>query len=391
MKLLVYGGSFNPPHLGHVTAVKSAQQAVQPDLTLVIPAAIPPHKALEAGSPDALERLELSRRAFEKLPGVKVSDLELHRQGKSYTSDTVKELRAEYPEAEIFFLVGTDMLETFHQWHEFRFILSEVTLVATAREDAELEKVQAAADQLIADYGARIQVLTSEPLPLASTQLRRLLKRRCGAEYLPTAVYEHIIKERLYDARPSFDYLREQSYVFLKPKRVAHVWGCEHEARRLAERWGADVEFAAEAGILHDITKKFELSDQLLLSEKYGIINDNVELQNVKLLHAKTGAAMAKDLFGVPEEVENAIRWHTTGHENMTLLEQIIYMADYIEPTREFPGVEKLRALAYEDLRSAMILGLQMSLEEVRSWGSEPHPNTVKALSWFQTQQGEDA
>lgn len=390
MKLLVYGGSFNPPHLGHVTAVKSAQQAVQPDLTLVIPAAIPPHKALEAGSPDAAARLKLTELAFGKLPGVQVSDLELHREGKSYTSDTVKELRAEYPDAEIFFLVGTDMLETFHQWHEFRFILSEVTLVATAREEEELEKVQSAAEQLKADFGARILVLTAEPLPLASTQLRRLLKHRCGAEYLPPAVYEHIIKERLYDAQPGFDYLREQSYVFLKPKRVAHVWGCEHEARRLAERWGADVEFAAEAGILHDITKKFELSDQLLLSEKYGIINDNVELQNEKLLHAKTGAAMAKDLFGVPEEVENAIRWHTTGHENMTLLEQIIYMADYIEPTREFPGVDRLRALAYEDLRSAMILGLQMSLEEVRSWGSEPHPNTVRALAWFQAHQGEN-
>ncbi len=383
MKLLVYGGSFNPPHLGHVTAVQSAQKAVQPDLTLVIPAAIPPHKALEAGSPDALERLELTRLAFEKLPGVKVSDLELHRQGKSYTSDTVRELRSLYPDAEIFFLMGTDMLETFHQWHEFQFILEQVTLVATAREEQELEKVRSAADQLITDYGARVQVLTAEPLPLASTQLRRLLKHRGGAEYLPLPVYEHIIKKRLYDAQPSFDYLREQSYVFLKPKRVAHVWGCEHEARKLAERWGADVEFAAEAGILHDITKKFELSDQLLLSEKYGIINDNVELQNEKLLHAKTGAAMAKDLFGVPEEVENAIRWHTTGHEDMTLLEQIIYMADYIEPTREFPGVDRLRALAYEDLRSAMILGLQMSLEEVRSWGSEPHTNTVKALAWF--------
>ena len=233
-------------------------------------------------------------------------------------------------------------------------------------------------------------VLTAEPLPLASTQLRKLLKRRCGAEYLPAAVYERIIRERLYEAQPGFDYLREASYAFLKPRRISHVWGCEHEARRLAERWGADVEFAAEAGILHDITKKFELSDQLLLSEKYGIINDTVELQNDKLLHAKTGAAMGKDLFGVPAEVENAIRWHTTGRPEMTLLEQVLYLADYIEPTREFPGVDELRTLAYQDLRSAMILGLKMSLEDVRRQGNEPHPNTVQALDWFLTHQGDN-
>ncbi len=390
MKLLIYGGSFNPPHVGHVRAVQAAQEAVQPDLTLVIPAAIPPHKALAAGSPPASERLALSELAFGKLPGVRVSELELHREGKSYTSDTIAQLREEYPEAELFFLVGTDMAETFHQWHEFRFILQSVTLVAMAREEQELERVQAAAERLRTEHGAKVLVLTAEPLPLASTQLRKLLKRRCGGEYLPAPVYERIIRERLYEAQPSFEYLRESSYVFLKPRRVSHVWGCEHEARRLAKRWGADEEFAAEAGILHDITKKFELSDQLLLSEKYGIINDTVELQNDKLLHAKTGAAMAKDLFGVPAEVENAIRWHTTGHPEMTLLEQIIYMADYIEPTREFPGVDELRALAYQDLSAAMILGLKMSLEDVRRQGNEPHPNTVQALDWFLTHQGDN-
>ena len=164
---------------------------------------------------------------------------------------------------------------------------------------------------------------------------------------------------------------------------MAHVWGCEHEARSLAKRWGADEGDAAEAGILHDITKKLTPAEQLLLSEKYGIINDTNELENAKLFHAKTGAALSRDLFGVPEEIESAIRWHTTAHENMTLLEQIIYLADYIEPTRDFPGVERLRKLAYEDLRAAMILGLEMGLEEIRAEGREPHENSVRALEWF--------
>ena len=153
----------------------------------------------------------------------------------------------------------------------------------------------------------------------------------------------------------------------LKPRRISHVWGCEHEARHLAERWGCDPDAAAEAGILHDCTKKLELSDQLLLSDKYGIINDTVETANTKLLHAKTGAAVAKDRFGVPLEIENAIRWHTTGKPDMTTLEKVLYMADYIEPSRDFDGVDELRRLAYTDLDAAMVLGLKMSLEDLEA------------------------
>ena len=118
-------------------------------------------------------------------------------------------------------------------------------------------------------------------------------------------------------------------------------------------------------------------------------MNDNIELANLKLLHAKTGAAMSRELFGVPEQIASAIRWHTTGREDMTLLEQVLYLADYIEPTRDFPGVEELRALAYENLSAAMILGLEMSLEELRAKGVEPHPNTVAALNWFRAREVE--
>ena len=156
-------------------------------------------------------------------------------------------------------------------------------------------------------------------------------------------MYSQIIRYRYYSAQPELSWLREKAYAWLKPKRIAHVAGCESEAVKLAMRWGEDPETAAEAGILHDITKKLNFEEQLILCGKYGIINDNLELGSPKLLHAKTGAALARDLFGVSDRVYNAIRWHTTGKPDMTLLEKIIYLADYIEPTRDFPGVEKLR------------------------------------------------
>ena len=388
MKLAIYGGSFNPPHLGHAAAIRAVQEAVKPDALRVIPAAIPPHKRLPAGSPDARERLRLAELAFGDMPGVSVSDMELRREGKSYTADTVRALRAENPGAEICLVVGTDMLETFDEWYDFEWLLRTVTLVALARDFDQQAHVQACADRLREGYGAEVQVLTAQPLPVSSTQLRMLLPMRHGTEFLSEKVYAEIIRKRLYHAQPDFSWLREQTYPMLKPRRVAHVWGCEHEARRMAERWGCDADLAAEAGILHDITKKFELSDQLLLSEKYGIINDTIELGNLKLLHAKTGAAMARDLYGVSDAVYDAIRWHTTGRPDMTLLEKIIYMADYIEPTREFPGVDTLRRLAYLDLDRAMQLGLEMSLAELRESGVPAHPNTVSALDWY-TKQGE--
>jgi nicotinate-nucleotide adenylyltransferase len=95
---------------------------------------------------------------------------------------------------------------------------------------------------------------------------------------------------------------------------VPHVLGCEETAVRLAERWGEDPGDAAEAGILHDITKKLDKQEQLNLCAKYGIMMDTLEAESGKLLHAKTGAALAADRFGVSDRVRSAIWWHTTGH-----------------------------------------------------------------------------
>ena len=124
MRLAFYGGSFNPPHPAHVRACRLAWESLKPDMLLVIPAATPPHKPLPEGSPDAAERLALTRIAFRDFPEAEVSGMELGREGRSYTSDTVRELRREYPDAELCMIMGTDMLLSFEQWHEWRFILS---------------------------------------------------------------------------------------------------------------------------------------------------------------------------------------------------------------------------------------------------------------------------
>lgn len=167
--------------------------------------------------------------------------------------------------------------------------------------------------------------------------------------------------------------LRPLAHALLEESRVPHVIGCEQEAVALARRWGEREDLAAVAGMLHDSTKHLSYEEQLALAGYYGIRFDETELAAPKLLHARTGAALAKDKFSVCDEVASAIEWHTTGRPGMTALEKLIYLADYIEPTRDFPGVEPLRALAYRDLDAAMILGLRMSREEVLAKGGHPH------------------
>jgi len=115
------------------------------------------------------------------------------------------------------------------------------------------------------------------------------------------------------------------------------------------------------------------------LCRKYGIELDALEQKALKLLHAKTGAAVARDLFGVDDEIYSAIYWHTTGRAGMTKLEKIIYLADYIEPTRSFPGVDALRKACYEDMDKGLLMGLEMSIEEMTAMGNPVHHATVEA------------
>ncbi len=383
MKIAIYGGSFNPPHLGHLEAAKTVCAELAPDKLLIIPDNIPPHKAMDPGSPTAEERLALCRIAFRSITGAEISDMEIRRRGKSYTAHTVRELRGRYPDDELFLVVGSDMLLSFEEWYEFEYLLSECTLAVVSREEDDLDALRAHKALLSEKYAARVHILQHAPLPMNSSEIRVWLRLRLGSDLLDNAVYAEIIRRRYYEAMPELCWLREAVKPYLSPRRVAHVAGCESEAVLLAMRYGEDAEAAAEAGILHDITKKLSYDEQLILCDKYGIILDKDQLANEKLLHAITGAAFARDVFGVSDAVYDAIRWHTTGKPDMTLLEKIIYMADYVEPTRDFPGVEKLRALAHEDIDEAMALGLEMSLADIRSGGVAPHKDTVEAAEWY--------
>lgn len=383
MKTAVYGGSFNPPHLGHVSAAATVYEKLEPDRFLIIPTNIPPHKDMAPGSPSPEQRMELCRLAFRDIPGAELSDMELRREGRSYSADTVAQLREEFPEDELYLVMGSDMFLSFCQWYKFQYLLDNCVLTVLSREEDDWRELEEFKEELEDKYSARVLILSHEPLPMSSEDVRAHLRLGLGSDMLPDSVYSEIIRRRYYEAEPELTWLRQKISPRLSSQRMAHTAGCEHEAVQLARLWGEDPEKAAVAGILHDVTKNLGYDEQLILCDKYGIILDNLQKDNPKLLHAITGAALAADEFGVSEEISRAIRWHTTGKPDMSTLEKIIYLADYIEPTRDFDGVEKLRELAYEDLDKAMALGLEMSLEELRRHNVEPHKDTVEAWLWY--------
>ena len=387
MKLGILGGTFNPPHLGHVRAAEAAVKTLGLDVLYVIPAGIPPHKELPANSAGPDQRLEMARLAFREILGMQALDWELRRPGRSYTSDTVDHLLKVHPGDELWLLCGTDMFETLPKWHRGRWLMENLLFAAYPRKIGEEAKIDALAEAYRREFGSRIERIPLKPLEVSSTQLRSLLPEGKGAELLPLQVYGYILKHRLYGARPEPDALWKLAESWYKPSRIKHVRGCREEAVRLAKRWGADELDAENAAILHDITKKLPAEEQLRLCEDAGTPVPDYRPELEAMLHAFSGAAAAELEFGVSPEVENAIRWHTTGKADMSLLEKIIWLADYIEPNRTTPGVEKVREAAYRDLNQALRLALKNSLRYLEEREFVPHPATREALAFLQ--QGE--
>lgn len=161
------------------------------------------------------------------------------------------------------------------------------------------------------------------------------------------------------------DEKKRQAYLALiesrlDRKRAQHTLGVEKEAMHLVRRYGGDMEKAQIVALLHDVAKKIKKKEKLNLAQIYNIEIDPVSRQDPDLLHGPLAAEMMRRELGISDpDILNAVRYHTTGRENMSRLEKIIYLADLIEEGRDFPGVEELRELAEEDLDTALLEGMR--------------------------------
>lgn len=196
VRIAMFGGTFNPPHIGHVRAAQAVSERLGCHV-LFVPDNIPPHKELPSGAASAEDRLAMTKIAARGVPGASVSDMELRRGARSYTVDTLEELHALWPDAELWIILGTDMVCSLENWYRTDRILELARVAALARAPGDLDRIREHAAWLKEEYGAQIEVVETEPIPISSTEIREGLFR--GAErWLPEGVFDYIREKGLY-------------------------------------------------------------------------------------------------------------------------------------------------------------------------------------------------
>lgn len=194
--LLLFGGSFAPPHMGHIHALRAAMKVVKPTRVLIMPSGLSPHKRHFAAEETEL-RLELCRAAFSGMENVQISQYELQKHGYSYTADTLAHLETEY--SRIWLLYGSDMFLKLGSWHRADEILSRASLVCMPRDEDGWERLMQKKDEYARAYGTVSVILNDKALCLSSTQIReRIAKGEELKDVLPEGVIRIIQRERLY-------------------------------------------------------------------------------------------------------------------------------------------------------------------------------------------------
>lgn len=393
-RLGILGGTFNPIHLGHIGLAQAFISSLKLDLVLLMPASVPPHKeALRLAS--ASHRLNMCQIAARGHDKIEVSRLELERGGKSFTADTLRSLKELYPNAQLYLITGADMFLTLQDWREPETIFSLAAIcTAPARRRGQ--------GNAVATRGifknARRSVRGAQETNYAGIfeyhkagrggRRRRIPAyggRRCGIYQdkwpLQGVIsvfiddYKRLIKSRMGE------------------KRYIHSLNVAKEAVRLAKLYGADVKKAEVAGLLHDVTKETPPQEQLKLIKASGIILSEVQKVSPKLWHAISGAAYIRMQLSVTDpDIVSAIRFHTTGRAQMSLLEKVIFVADFTGEERDYDGVEIMRRKSGESLEEAMLFGLSFSIADLAKRDLAIDPNTLAAynqivLSRLQKQQ----
>ncbi len=380
---VLYGGTFNPIHRGHLDICVRARQAVDARRVLLMPAAQPPHKSAGWLAPDQ-DRLAMCALAAREYDLIQVDDWEIRRGGRSYTVDTLGHLAAVFPEEELWLLIGTDMFLTFTQWHRWEEIGKMASLLVASREEGDRERLLDQ-QQRLAEQGVRSRLLQNPPMPMSSTQIREELRRDGTTGKVCPQVLDYIREKELYLHPPEeLDYLRRYIRPLMTDYRYRHSLGVEKQAVKMARRFGADQRKAALAGILHDVCKDMPKGALLQNILESGIINGIDFKASPQLIHSYAGALYLQSHMDIHDtEVIEAVRYHTTARAGMSLLETVVYLADLTSEDREYPDVGEMRRLCDTDLRKAMIHALTHTVKELTRKQKPICPDTLGACKEY--------
>lgn len=337
MKLLVFGGAFDPPHAGHRELLKVAAEKTEADEILVIPTALPPHK--KEKTPFSY-RFEMAELAFGDM--ARVSDMEKHII-PSYSFVTLEKLWEEYG-CKPYFAIGGDSVKAFRTWREPGKIAASCVIVAVRRGGEDLES---RLRYLEREFNAEILRTDKEITDISSCELRVLLEfenalgevreytdKRAG-DYILPSVLSYIGKQKLYSVHT--DSIRRIAQA-LKPARLRHTYFVTLTGSEIAHSEGLDADEVFQACLLHDCAKYM-----LPLSREYGIDPDAYP---EPVLHAFLGAKVAEREYDVSDaDILNAVKFHTTGRLGMSKLEKTVYTADYAAEGRGDFALPVRRAL----------------------------------------------
>ena len=359
IKTVIFGGTFDPPHPGHRNILCEIMRHGY-DEAFVIPDKIPPHKQKAKDGDDFKTRFEKTRALFADMQNVTVSDIENKREGKSYTADTLRILREAYPEREFYLAMGSDVFVTVDRWYNAEYILNTTPIITCARTPADIEKISEHKKILEKNYNCSIIVYDVNILELSSTQLRSPLVQMIDAH-------------------------NRQN---LKPSRYDHVMSVANYAASIAHLHGIDPFDAYVASLAHDCTKYLDDKGQLEYFKEHNITLTDGELECPKIWHQISGAHFAKTVFGIEnEDIINAVRYHTTGRPAMSPLEKLVCLADSIEPTRDYAGVEKMREAAKHDLDMALLLSFDRLIDYIKERGLNMNEGTVAARDYLRKER----
>jgi len=343
--VVIYGGSFDPPHKGHTALLRAAVRKMRPWRVYVVPAFKSPFKGT-APVPffDRFRMLKLALKAAGLTRGVKISRFEAGKKRVTRTFETIEYFRRLHPCSKLYFLLGSDCLAGFNRWKNSGRILNAAVLLAGARRGFQLKQHRGVPFE-------RLQGVFPE---ISSTSLRAALLSGENSRYVEVPVMRHIEKRGLYFSRE-----RRMLKKLLTPARYAHSLSVARLAAELAERHGEDPKKAALAGLLHDAARDF--SDIRLV--RYAVSKrlkvpclKRIALHAPVLLHSYASAELARRRFGVRDKkVLRAISLHTSAAPRMDKLSTIIYVADLAAADRGFAQAKKIARLARRDLCGAFL------------------------------------
>ncbi len=332
---VIFGGSFDPVTNAHIDMAKKLAERF--DEVVVVPTYISPFKKGGA-SLDGEERLALLKSELDGIKNLTVSDIELSVTSPSYSYITAQKLSEEG--VKLYFAIGSDGLDTLDKWVRPDILAKTVTFYIVDRpyfkiDERALKRAREIYDIEIANF------LGKEG---SSALLKAAVAFSKEAEVVPSGVAKIIREKGLYR---DYCYITERyDELKLKASRVEHIYRVCKMAIILAKKAKVSTDKAIKAALMHDITKYLTDSELLTLG-----VTDFGENLPTTCRHQITGAQIAKIVFGeTDEEILSAISAHTTGKENMTALDKIIFAADYIEEGRDFNGVEKIRKITLENL-----------------------------------------